>query len=1411
MHSPQDIVLSSFLIMKSVSLVREPEYAYFFFLLATHSLDLFERTTEIPHLDRAIDLLDHFYAVQERGTIPYLMAAVALSSACLQYSLKAEEVQARESALEVLEEARRNPHEVPWISSFGSTRTFFVVGEIIRHRYNVFGPDEDFDKSVHAITSLLNVLPAPSADRQYSALQIAVVSIILILSQTADFEHWLGSLDALSHVIHGEPTSQSLLTEPPPINSNLELTDCLTVLFRAIDDCSVSSGDRVLCLVHMADTLESEDLSSDISQEIGEESKDMFSRWTTEWDAARLFLRNDLRYFETEATSSSGVQQHRFQLFRLEAEVVHRPALANVRFRGSDLVGVHVCTFQFTVIPVDTQHQKAIQDSASTGEFTHLMFFRQLKNMCKPLSSEELEHFISHPEQIDELFARAKHLETKEEPILGWKKSPGVIAYLIWQRQSKVFTNTKQAAQQLLAVNLEKEPGYVHLIYQIAAKLVRHEENIEAVGISSKLFKEFLRVQERGSSKHFLGVMDLASSFTIEFLKRPVQLPLLTAALELFREGVELRGSGPWVFEARKIVVLGRLLRYRLRYFEESDEVLDRTINDFTAIWDLLPHGRPFSASTLEIIVISALLYLAQDWDAEKWSDALRLLRAALELYITGTVPQKTSLGIKNVVVAAQDLLDGGLRVASFSFACEALCVVHTSDVLRSMAFDSCQYPGFLRLSMEMYRRDLQIFAKRKRALSSCWDAEKGGLEKAILAFTNDDPLNSFPSFDPARLSIFRYHAAVMKASNTPRPLNHACNLRYYPTRVSYLPAVQNDSPPSSPAESLSDFSLPPWPDDFMFLPYETTQAENIQSMPSTLIPGIEKIIHDENHEVFKMPLEPRTIRALMRNIDHTIRDIEATLSNSSEKLIRQWAEDVYWDPKDVQLNTRIDKLKVKTPFLAQIGPLQALLSRGPERCLELVESSRALFWTRLLRLQTSFEGLPDELAHRLETVTYELEECKSQTVVSASKEEMKKQFELEGIFAHLLAQARKLPGFENFLKPKTYEMLMEASVGGPIVILLGNNSIYAALIVRPSGVHSVFLKDLTDEGLEKMVAGLNKASKTARGVILETQETEEPLDLDADLEKYDRAMQKAKAASYETILERSWKLIVKPIFELMGFLSSDSKLKDKRPRLWWCPTGKFAFLPIHAAGSSLKSDNAENVSKYVVSSYIPTLSALISARRSKDVRSPTTRHISDLKTLVLAQPTTKGQANLPMTAKELELIEGLVPSDLLIHIANEEGKLSRSNANRTVEEAVTHLTDASILHLACHGHQDRADPLNSGFELKDGRLTLSKMISCRTPNAFLAFLSACESASNDLEIPDESLNLSAAMLYAGETMNDNDGPEVARSIYEELFKHPYQVLDPDVVPYALDAAVQKLQKKGVHPSRWATYIHVGI
>lgn len=56
--------------------------------------------------------------------------------------------------------------------------------------------------------------------------------------------------------------------------------------------------------------------------------------------------------------------------------------------------------------------------------------------------------------------------------------------------------------------------------------------------------------------------------------------------------------------------------------------------------------------------------------------------------------------------------------------------------------------------------------------------------------------------------------------------------------------------------------------------------------------------------------------------------------------------------------------------------------------------------------------------------------------------------------------------------------------------------------------------------------------------------------------------------------------------------------------------------------------------------------------------------------------------------------------------------------------------------------------------------------------------------------------------------MGDADGPFVAKCVYEEIMKD--EIFDLDTVPYALDAAVRQLRKRGLAPSRWATFIHMG-
>jgi hypothetical protein len=56
--------------------------------------------------------------------------------------------------------------------------------------------------------------------------------------------------------------------------------------------------------------------------------------------------------------------------------------------------------------------------------------------------------------------------------------------------------------------------------------------------------------------------------------------------------------------------------------------------------------------------------------------------------------------------------------------------------------------------------------------------------------------------------------------------------------------------------------------------------------------------------------------------------------------------------------------------------------------------------------------------------------------------------------------------------------------------------------------------------------------------------------------------------------------------------------------------------------------------------------------------------------------------------------------------------------------------------------------------------------------------------------------------------MYDADGPRMAEWFYEDLLEN--DTIELDDIPYALDAAVQKLRQSGVPPHRWATYVHWG-
>jgi CHAT domain-containing protein len=106
-----------------------------------------------------------------------------------------------------------------------------------------------------------------------------------------------------------------------------------------------------------------------------------------------------------------------------------------------------------------------------------------------------------------------------------------------------------------------------------------------------------------------------------------------------------------------------------------------------------------------------------------------------------------------------------------------------------------------------------------------------------------------------------------------------------------------------------------------------------------------------------------------------------------------------------------------------------------------------------------------------------------------------------------------------------------------------------------------------------------------------------------------------------------------------------------------------------------------------------------------------------------------------------------------IVGIADRAG-VQYAASSRTVatpEEATAALPSAILVHIACHGLQDPGQPLNSAFHLsKDGTLSVSDLMELDLKGAYLAFLSACETAKGDREQSDQAIHLAATMLFVG-------------------------------------------------------------
>jgi CHAT domain-containing protein len=183
-------------------------------------------------------------------------------------------------------------------------------------------------------------------------------------------------------------------------------------------------------------------------------------------------------------------------------------------------------------------------------------------------------------------------------------------------------------------------------------------------------------------------------------------------------------------------------------------------------------------------------------------------------------------------------------------------------------------------------------------------------------------------------------------------------------------------------------------------------------------------------------------------------------------------------------------------------------------------------------------------------------------------------------------------------------------------------------------------------------------------------------------------------------------------------------------------------FLPLHAAGI-YNTDNAECCADYVVSSYTPTLSALLRAQESYPSFH---RHETKLGLVGATETWDVGLPALQYVEDEINLVRAAAES-MSISINDSNSCIGNTTTVARVSEV---LKNTNLVHIACHGTQDAVNALSSGYCLSDGNLTVSRLMDLELKAAFFAFLSACETAKGDKKQPDQTVHLAAAMLFVG-------------------------------------------------------------
>ncbi|WP_052121145.1 CHAT domain-containing protein [Amycolatopsis sp. MJM2582] len=360
-----------------------------------------------------------------------------------------------------------------------------------------------------------------------------------------------------------------------------------------------------------------------------------------------------------------------------------------------------------------------------------------------------------------------------------------------------------------------------------------------------------------------------------------------------------------------------------------------------------------------------------------------------------------------------------------------------------------------------------------------------------------------------------------------------------------------------------------------------------------------------------------------------------------------------------------------------------------------------------------------------------------------------------------VVRRIRQVDGFEHFLARPSLTELRQSVNDGTAVLVNAGNLRGDAVLVRAGTTESVRLRALKLSDVNHYAESLAEATG---------QRT--------------RSTASDRRRLLTEILEWLWVSVTEPVLNALG--------EGAAHRVWWMPTGRLGLLPLHAAGLP----GGPSVMDLVVSSYTPTLRALLHSRRQQP---------ADLRRqLTVALEHTPGQNELPGAVAEASYLSGgaFASRSLVDSVATKDAVLS---ALRTTTWA----------HFACHAFNDPATPSQSGLALHDGLLRVSAIGALRLEKAELAYLSACSTAKTGWDHTDEAIHLASVFQLAGYRhvvgvlwpFEDGSAQVAARLFYDQLADKPRA----DQAPFALHQVCRTLRSEFPdRPDLWAGLVHSG-